>query len=140
MSELRVAVAGLVGAELEAFVEIMFLAASSDGDFSDIERRHFVSSLESLTDGRWTQAALEQLLERATQDLARSGRAARLSAVRDRLPQPGARRAALSLAIQVAASDGIVRTSERELILEAAEILGITREDAADLVTKLGGG
>jgi tellurite resistance protein len=140
MSELGFRVAGLVGAELEAFIEIMFLAASSDGEFSDIERRHFLSSLESLTDGRWTQAALEQLLARASQDLARSGFAARLSAVRDRLPQPGARRAALSLAIQVAASDGIVRTSERELILEAAQILDVPREDAADLVKKLGGG
>lgn len=140
MSELGFAVAGLVGAELEAFIEIMFLSASSDGEFSEVERRHFVSSLQSLTDGRWTQAALEQLLARASEELARSGRAARLTAVRDRLPQPGARRAALSLAIQVAASDGIVRTSERELILEAAEILGVPREDAADLVKKLGGG
>lgn len=140
MSELGFAVAGLVGAELEAFIEIMFLSASSDGEFSEVERRHFVSSLQSLTDGRWTQAALEQLLARASEELARSGRAARLTAVRDRLPQPGARRAALSLAIQVAASDGIVRTSERELILEAAEILGVPRDDAADLVKKLGGG
>lgn len=140
MSELGFAVAGLVGAELEAFVEIMFLAASSDGEFSEIERRHFVSSLESLTDGRLTQAALEAQLSRASADLASAGRAARLTSVRDRLPQPGARRAALSLAIQVAASDGIVRTSERELILEAAEILGVPRNDAADLVKKLGGG
>ncbi len=140
MSELGFAVAGLVGAELEAFIEIMFLSASSDGEFSEVERRHFVSSLQSLTDGRWTQAALEQLLARASEELARSGRAARLTAVRDRLPQPGARRAALSLAIQVAASDGIVRTSERELILEAAEILGVPRDEAADLVKKLGGG
>lgn len=140
MSELGFAVAGLVGAELEAFIEIMFLSASSDGEFSEVERCHFVSSLQSLTDGRWTQAALEQLLARASEELARSGRAARLTAVRDRLPQPGARRAALSLAIQVAASDGIVRTSERELILEVAEILGVPRDDAADLVKKLGGG
>lgn len=140
MSELGFAVQGLVGAELEAFVEIMFLAASSDGEFSDVERRHFVSSLESLTDGRLTQASLEQLLSRASAELSSSGRAARLTSVRDRLPQAGARRAALSLAIQVAASDGIVRTSERELILEAAEILGVPRDDAADLVKKLGGG
>lgn len=131
--------AGLVGAELEAFIELMFLSASADGEFSEVERRHFVSSLQSLTDGRWTQPTLEQLLSRASQDLKRSGRTERLTAVRDRLPQPGARRAALSLAIQVAASDGIVRTSERELILEAAEILGVSRDDAADLLKKLGG-
>jgi tellurite resistance protein len=139
MSEPDFALADLVGAELEAFVEIMFLAASSDGEFSDVERRHFLDSVESLTDARLTPAVLDRLLARAASELASSGRSARLTAVRDRLPQHGARRAALSLAVQVAASDGIVRTSERELILEAAEILGLAREDASDLLRKLAG-
>jgi uncharacterized tellurite resistance protein B-like protein len=139
MSEPDFAVAGLVGAELEAFVEIMFLAASSDGEFSEIERRHFLDSVESLTDARLSQGILEQLLARAASELSASNRSARLAAVRDRLPHQGARRAALSLAVQVAASDGVIRTGERELILEAAEILGVAREDAANLVRKLAG-
>jgi len=130
-------VQGLSNAKLEALVEMMFLAASADGDFSDVERKHFVQSVESLTDGRLAKAALEGLLDRAKTDLEASGREARLSAVKERLPDPGARKVALSLAIQVTAADGIIRTSERELIMETADALEIDREHAADLVLKL---
>jgi hypothetical protein len=45
--------------KLEALVEVMLLAASADGDFSDIERTHFLNSVESLTDGRIAHARLE---------------------------------------------------------------------------------
>jgi tellurite resistance protein len=130
-------VQGLSNAKLEALVEMMFLAASADGDFSDVERKHFLQSVESLTDGRLGKGALETLLERAKTDLEKSGREARLSAVKERLPDPGARKVALSLAIQVTAADGIIRTSERELILETAEALEIDRDEAADLVIRL---
>ena len=130
-------VSGLSNAKLEALVEMMFLAASADGDFSDVERQHFLQSVESLTDGRLAKPALEALLERAKKDLETSGREARLSAVKERLPDAGARKVALSLAIQVTAADGIIRTSERELIMETAEALEIDRDEAADLVIKL---
>jgi tellurite resistance protein len=130
-------VQGLSNAKLEALVEMMFLAASADGDFSDVERKHFLQSVESLTDGRLAKAALEGLLDRAKTDLETSGRDARLSAVKERLPDAGARKVALSLAIQVTAADGIIRTSERDLIMETADALEIDRDEAADLVTKL---
>ena len=102
-------------AKLEALVEVMFLAAFADGEFSDVEREHFVKSVESLTDGR----------------------EARLASVKARLPDAGSRKVALSLVIQVTAADGIIRTSERELILETAEALEIDRDEAANLVSKL---
>lgn len=130
-------VSGLSNAKLEALVEMMFLAASADGDFSDVERQHFLQSVESLTDGRLAKPALEAALDRAKTDLETSGREARLAAVKQRLPDRGARKVALSLAIQVTAADGIIRTSERELILETAEALEIDRDEAADLVSKL---
>jgi tellurite resistance protein len=130
-------VSGLSNAKLEALVEMMFLAASADGDFSDVERQHFLQSIESLTDGRLAKPALEGLLDQARADLEASGRDARLAAVKERLPDPGARKVALSLAIQVTAADGIIRTSERELIFETAEALEIDRDEAADLVKKL---
>ncbi|MEO7032434.1 MAG: tellurite resistance TerB family protein [Polyangiaceae bacterium] len=123
--------------KLEALVELMFLAASADDDFSDVEREHFVKSVESLTDGKIAHARLETLLTEATTALERDGREARLASVKARLPDAGSRRVALSLAIQVMAADGIIRTSERELILEAAEALEIDRDDAANLVSKL---
>jgi tellurite resistance protein len=124
-------------AKLEALVEVMFLAASADGEFSVIERAHFLKSVESLTDGRILTARLQVLVDEAGTALDRDGREARLSSVKSRLPDTGSRRVALSLAIQVTAADGIIRTSERELILEAADALEITRDEAADLVKKL---
>jgi len=122
---------------LEALVELMFLAASADGDFSEVERAYFLTSVESLTDRRLAKPALELLLTKAKADLAASDREQRLSAVKQRLPDAGARKVALSLAIQVTAADGIIRTSERELIMETADALQIDRDVAADLVLKL---
>jgi len=130
-------VMGLSNAKLEALVEMMFLAASADGDFSDVERTHFMKSVESLTSGRLDKSQLEGLLSGAKRELDESGREARLSAVKERLPDAGARKVALSLAIQVTAADGIIRTSERELIMETADALEIDRDEAADLVLKL---
>ncbi|HEY4105867.1 MAG TPA: tellurite resistance TerB family protein [Polyangiaceae bacterium] len=123
--------------KLEALVEVMFLAAAADGEFSDAEKRHFVKSVESLTDGRIAHARLESLVNEAAELLDRDGRDARLAAVKARLPEQNVRRIALSLAIQVTAADGIIRTSERELILETAEALEIDRDVAADLVKEL---
>ncbi|HEY1537350.1 MAG TPA: TerB family tellurite resistance protein [Polyangiaceae bacterium] len=123
--------------KLEALVEVMFLAAAADDDFSDVEREHFVKSVESLTDGRIARAKLDALVADATAALEREGREARLASVKTRLPDAASRKVALSLAIQVTAADGIIRTSERELILETAEALEIDRDEAANLVSKL---
>ncbi len=123
--------------QLEAIVEVMFLAAFADGDFGAEERAHFFTSIESLTDRELSGETLEALVTRITGDLAREGRAARLASVRERLPDPGARKAALGLAIQLTAADGIIRTTERELILEAADALGVDPDVAADMVAKV---
>ena len=124
-------------AKLEALVEVMFLAASADGEFSPVERAHFLKSVESLTDGRLPTARLATLVAEAGEALEREGREARLLSAKGRLPDAGSRRVALSLAIQVTAADGIIRTSERELILETADALEIDRDEAANLVSTL---
>ena len=123
--------------QLEAVVEVMFLAAFADGDFGPEERVHFFKSIEALTDRSLSGATLEHLAARIQGDTTAEGRAARLASIKERLADPGARRAALALAIQLTAADGIIRTSERELILEAAEALGVEHDEAADLVRKL---
>ena len=123
--------------QLEAVVEVMFLAAFADGDFGDEERAHFLKSIESLTDRTLTGETLEHLVTRIHGEIVAEGRAARLASIKERLGDPGARKAALALAIQLTAADGIIRTSERELILEAADALGIPHDEAADLVVKL---
>jgi tellurite resistance protein len=125
--------------KLEALIETMFLAAFADGDFGDDERKQLISSVESLTDRAMSAATTDALLTRIQAELAASGRAARLASVKERLGTPGERKTALSLTIRLVAADGIIRTSERELILDVAEALEIDRDEAADLVSKLGG-
>jgi uncharacterized tellurite resistance protein B-like protein len=122
--------------KLESLVELMFLAAAADGDFSDVEHEHFVRSVESLTDGRIPHTRLEALVTEAVIALDRDGREARLASLKTRLPDAGSRRVGLSLALQVTAADGIMRKSGRELILETAEALEIDRDDAANLLSK----
>jgi tellurite resistance protein len=123
--------------KMEALIEMMYLAGYADGEFSDAEQAHFKKSIESLTNDRIADDKLDALLARFKADLDREGRDARLSSVKQRLPDTAARKVALSLAIQVTAADGIIRTTERELILETADALGIDRDTAADLVAQL---
>lgn len=124
--------------KLEALVETMFLAAFADGDFGEEERVSFLANVESLTDRRVSGDTLGRLMTRILEDLQASGRKARLASVKDRLPDAAARKIALGLAIRVLAADGIIRTSEREMILDAAEALEVDRDEAADLVKELG--
>ena len=125
--------------KLEALIETMFLAAFADGDFGGEERKQLIAAVESLTDRALSTATTDALLTRIQAELARSGRAARLGAVKAQLTSPGERKTALSLAIRLVASDGIIRTSERELILDVAEALEIDRDEAADLVREIAG-
>lgn len=124
---------------LEAIIETLFIAAFADGEFSEEERAHFGASIESLTDRRISGRTLEALLTRMRSDLDASSQAARLASVKDRLETPGARKAALALTIQLVASDGIIRTSERELIFDVADAFEIDRGAAADLLTEIVG-
>jgi tellurite resistance protein len=138
MSALSLADLGpLDGPKLDALIETMFLAAYADGELGDEERAHFLSSVESLTDRRLTSDQLGTVLRRLEQALSESGRDARLAAVRAGLGDANARKVALALAIRVVAADGIIRTTERELILDIAEALEIDRDEAADLVREL---
>lgn len=122
---------------LHAFVELMFLAATADGEFSGDERTHFQQSVESLTDRKLRGETLDKLLETIEQSHTGEGRQARIAHVKDALPTPELRKVGLTMAIRVMAADGIVRTSERELILDLADGLEVDRNDAADLVAQL---
>src|SRR5690242_12671585 len=117
---------------LEALVELMFLAAFADGEFSQEEKVHFARSVESLTDRRIPQSTMDELIHTVVTQLQQEGRAARLASLKERLPSPQARKVAFSLAAQVVVADGIVRTSERELLLDVAAALEIEQTEAAD--------
>ncbi|WP_437751649.1 tellurite resistance TerB family protein [Sorangium sp. So ce1389] len=122
---------------LEALVELMFLAAFADGEFSQEEKVHFSRSVESLTDRRIPQGTMDELIHTVVTQLQQEGRAARLASLKERLPSPQARKVAFSLAAQVVVADGVVRTSERELLLDVAAALEIEQTEAADVVRRL---
>ncbi|WP_438013683.1 tellurite resistance TerB family protein [Sorangium sp. So ce315] len=122
---------------LEALVELMFLAAFADGEFSQEEKLHFSRSVESLTDRRIPQSTMDELIQTVVAQLQKEGRAARLASLKERLATPQARKVAFSLAAQVVVADGIVRTSERELLLDVAAALEIDPTEAAEVARKL---
>jgi tellurite resistance protein len=123
--------------KIEALIEIMYLAATADGDLGPAEHARFVQSAEQLTSRLLTGPKIEALIQRARADVGASDRTARLAAVKARLPEMDARKLALALAIQITAADGIIRTSERELILETAAALDVDGDTAADMVRDL---
>jgi uncharacterized tellurite resistance protein B-like protein len=122
---------------LHAFVELMFLAATADGEFSGDERRSFQESVESLTDRKMKGETLDALMASIESSHAGEGRAARIAHVKTALPSHELRKIGLEMAIRVTLADGIVRTSERELILDLADGLEIDHDEAADLVAQL---
>lgn len=120
--------------KLEALIEAMYLAATADGEFSAEEREQFDRNVETLTDRRLTGLALADVIERIEGALAKDGRDSRLAAVRERLEAGKQRKVALYLALQIMTADGILRTTERELILDLADALEIDPNDAAAMV------
>ena len=127
----------LEGPQLEALVELLYLAASADGDFSVEERNLFVHKVRALTGERLTGDALGDIVSRVEGDVARDGRTKRIDTVRDRLDTSGARHAALLMAIDMTMADDVLRTSEREVIAEIAEGLGIEADVAADYIARM---
>jgi uncharacterized tellurite resistance protein B-like protein len=127
----------LADEKIEALVEMMYLAATADGDFSADERAQFLKSASKLTSRVLSDERLEALISTAKQKVQESGRESRLAAVKARLPDLAARKLALALAIQVSAVDGLIRTSERELIMDTANALDIDGDTAADMVKDL---
>jgi tellurite resistance protein len=126
-------------AKLEALIETMYLAAQADGEFTAKERAHFVSSVGSLTERRLEGDKLEMLLDRFEGEYQKNGRQKTLASVKARLGDERSCKLALSMAIQMLAVDGILRTSEREFVLEMADTLGVDRRAAADLVKEIAG-
>jgi uncharacterized tellurite resistance protein B-like protein len=128
-------IAGLTDEALEALVETMVLVVYADGVLSASERERFASGLGLLTSGRLAGAGAEELLARVAAGVAARGREASLAAIKRRLPDARSRLVALVLATDMAAADGTVRETERQLVLELAHELEIPAAEAQQLLT-----
>lgn len=130
---------GIDDPQASAKIETLFLAAHADGELGDDERAHFATVVGGFLGSSPSDDALGKLLSGFEADLARDGREARIAAIKGTLAAGAPREEALSLAVKLMATDGIVRTSERELILELAEALEIDTDRAADMVREASG-
>lgn len=125
-------------AETDALFELLVIAAAADDEIGAEEKKALAEHLEALTVGKVSLGARGRSFEASFADalgrLALDGREARLRAIAEALRTAERREAALATAIRVFAADGVVRTAEREAILEIAEALGVPTDRAADLV------
>jgi tellurite resistance protein len=129
--------ANLTDPQIDALIELMLLAASADGTLDDSELAQLRKSLLEVDELWLTHIALEERLSNAKRHLTGHSRADRWSLLKTVLPEIDQRTLALELAVQVMLADGILRTTERELILEAAEALDVDGNTAADLVKQV---
>jgi tellurite resistance protein len=127
----------LQGAPLDAVVELLYLAASADSEFSAEERDLFVHKVRALAGEQLTSEALAIIVSRIEGDVEREGRTQRIASVRERIESDGARHAALLMAIDMTMADDVLRTSEREVIADIAEGLGIAPDVAADYIARM---
>lgn len=123
--------------KVEALVEAMFLAATSDGSISSEESLQFAATVEALADKKFVPEQIAGLVARLTDRLKQEGRAARLATVAERITGPKARETALILAAAITASDGEIQSGENDLLADLAEALGIDQGRAVELVTRV---
>jgi uncharacterized tellurite resistance protein B-like protein len=128
--------AGLDPSHIDALVEVMLLAASVDGRLDDAEVEPLRQMLLSIDEQCLTRVSLEQRLLEAAKRIDASPRDDRFAALRDALPRPEQRLAALELAIRVVAADRQIQTSEHELVLEVAQQLEIDSRLAGELIMR----
>jgi tellurite resistance protein len=129
----------LTDPQIDALVEVMTLAASADGELSDSELAQLKKSLVEVDELWLSQTDIEGRVAAAKERISLASRSARLHMLKSELPKGALRQAALELAMHVVAADGMVRTAERDLILETAETLEVDRDITANLMQSIAG-
>ncbi len=111
--------------ELEAFVELMFLAAFADGVVTPDERAAFRGQVIEGTHGQLDAAMVDAVLAHIERALPSHGdREAHLASIRARLGDARKRHAALVHAARVVLADGVLRLDEAEFLRRATVALG----------------
>jgi uncharacterized tellurite resistance protein B-like protein len=122
--------------ELEAFIELMFLAAYTDGRVTESERAAFRGQVVKGTHGQLDAALVDQMLAAIEARLVGVDRDAQLGRIRDRLADPRKRRAALAHAARVVLADGILDVAEVDFMERAGAALGEPAEAVAQMLAE----
>lgn len=116
--------------ELEAFVELMLLAAYTDGRVSEAERATFRGQVIKGTHGQLDGALIDRMLASIEGRILAADQDEQLRRIRARLSDPRKRQAALAHAARVVLADGALEVREVEFMARAAAALGEPRETA----------
>lgn len=119
--------------KLEACVELMFFAAYADGTVDPAERAKFEEHALRATRGQLQASLIQAVLGYIEGTVQGADRTDRVLAIAERLPDERVRRAALSLAAQVAMADGEMKPEERTFLVEAARAFGIPEAEIDEL-------
>jgi uncharacterized tellurite resistance protein B-like protein len=120
--------------ELEAFVELMLLAAYTDGKVNDAERAVFRGQVIKGTHGQLDGALVDTVLAAIEGSMAGVDRDLQLRRIRDRLADRRKRLAALAHAARVVLADGVLDVDEVAFMERAATALGEERESVAAML------
>jgi uncharacterized tellurite resistance protein B-like protein len=122
--------------KLEAFLELMFLAAHADGEVHELERAAFREQVIAETHGQLEPELIDMMLAQIEVNLVKYPRNERLDSIRERLTEPRLRRAALQIAARIIRADGKVVPEEVTFYESAAKALGIERPVAREILEK----
>ncbi|MFT3769172.1 MAG: TerB family tellurite resistance protein [Minicystis sp.] len=122
--------------ELEAFIELMFLAAYTDGKVTEVERAAFRGQVVKGTHGQLDAGLVDQMLGAIEARMADADRDETLGSIRERLADPRKRRAALAHAARVVLADGVLDVSEVAFMERAAAALGESKETVERMLSE----
>ena len=123
--------------ELLAMLELMYLVANADGFFSTEERREFLESVESLSEGKLGSEQLVQLVDSWSKRSPGPDLEKRLSELAAALPDSTSRRIAYGLALQIADADGRFLESEGTLLQKIARAFELEDSDPQDIAVSV---
>ncbi|RLB50678.1 MAG: hypothetical protein DRI90_23555 [Deltaproteobacteria bacterium] len=123
--------------QLEALVQTMVLVAFSDGEFSAVERTHFAASVAGLTNGRLAGDSLQQVVDQVGRKLEDDGLEACLADLAQRLTSRSLREAAMILASDIAAADGVLHPREQALLGGLAAALDLPPDSTREVTEGL---
>jgi uncharacterized membrane protein YebE (DUF533 family) len=128
-NDTELSIATLEVDRLEAFIQMMFLAAYADGEVSDAERARFEVEVVRASGGALAPQLVRAIVDHVGVVISDEDRARRLDSLRGKLPEERVRRSVLALAARIVLADDKLVDAERTFLERAAVALELSSAD-----------